>query len=524
MDSTPGTGEVTDLAGSSLGVDLAQAEQLFARLGARLAAGEHRSLDGVEQVRLVSVLNRAGGLGEAGESLLVHAAHQSGDLARSGFFSVTRFYVDSLGVSTAHGGRVAKLGRALEKYPRIRVGVLAGRICPDAARAAADGINTATSDLRGSARTDAQARGEAIILGVCESGTTRDVEKVAASLVFHLDPEAAARKALEALEQREVRVGTIGATAVVRMVLDAMTAARLVEVLEARVDLWFRTGSLPEDEQPTGDADEDERRRSLARPRLLAEAFAELVAEMLIDAGTRHGNPANVTLLAFQDVHENGGPGELLIPGRDPVPVSVEVVEEVLCDAEVTVVHTLGLHADRSSLGQIARSDRRVREAAATVHPHDLAPHDTDADAPGDPHGLTGQGLTGQCAHVHCVARRSRSATRDQRAALVVRDRHCRFHGCNVDASRCIAHHVKEWENGGATCLSNLVLLCPRHHGLVHRAKWRIIADPDLDPGHPQRWRFHPPDTGYVGRDGALLAERLRRGQPPEPPPHHSAA
>ncbi len=519
MESTPGAGEVTDLAGGSLGEDLAQAEQLFARLGARLAAGEHRSLDGVDQVRLVSVLNRAGGLGEAGEAVLVHAAHQSGDLARSGFFSVKRFYVDDLGVSTAQASRVAKLGRALEKYPRIRIGVLAGRICPDAARAAADGINTATSDLRGSARTDAQARGEAIILGVCQTGTTRDVEKVAASLIFHLDPEAAARKALEALEQREVRVGTIGATAVVRMVLDAMTAARLVEVLEARVDQWFRTGSLPEEEQSTGDADEDERRRTLARPRLLAEAFAELVGEMLIDAGTRHGNPANVTVLTSADVHANGGPGELLVPGRDPVSVPSQVVEEALCDATVTDIHVHGLHADRSSLGQIARSDRRVREAAATVHPDDLAPHDTSSDQPGDPHDLTGH-----CAHVHCVARRSRSATRDQRAALAVRDRHCRFHGCKVDASRCIAHHVREWENDGATCLSNLVLLCPRHHGLVHRAKWRIIADPDLDPGHPQRWRFHPPDTGYVGRDGALLAERLRRGQPPEPPPHSSAA
>jgi hypothetical protein len=167
-----------------------------------------------------------------------------------------------------------------------------------------------------------------------------------------------------------------------------------------------------------------------------------------------------------------------------------------------------GLHADRSSLGQIVRSDRKVRETAADIHPHDLDPHD----------------LTGQCAHVHCVARRSRSATRDQRAALAVRDRHCRFPGCRVDAARCIAHHLREWEHGGATCLSNLILLCPRHHGLVHRATWRIIADPVLDPGHPERWRFFPPETGYVGRDGALLAERLRRGQPPEPPPRHTAA
>jgi hypothetical protein len=55
MESTPGTREVIDLAGGSLGEDIAAAEQLFARLGARLAAGEHRSLQGAEQTRLVSV-------------------------------------------------------------------------------------------------------------------------------------------------------------------------------------------------------------------------------------------------------------------------------------------------------------------------------------------------------------------------------------------------------------------------------------------------------------------------------------
>ena len=128
------------------------------------------------------------------------------------------------------------------------------------------------------------------------------------------------------------------------------------------------------------------------------------------------------------------------------------------------------------------------------VHPDGTRGHAHDDTALTTP--ATRHDLTGQCAHVHCVARRSRSATRDQRAALAVRDRHCRFPGCTVDAARCIAHHVREWEHGGATCLSNLILLCPRHHGLVHRAKWHIIADPGLDPGHPERWRFHPPETG----------------------------
>ena len=44
------------------------------------------------------------------------------------------------------------------------------------------------------------------------------------------------------------------------------------------------------------------------------------------------------------------------------------------------------------------------------------------------------------------------------RRALAARDRHCRFPGCA--ATRCDAHHVEHWAQGGATALDNLVLLC----------------------------------------------------------------
>ena len=338
MESTPGTGEVIDLAGGSLGEDVAVAQAALNRIGARLAAGEHRSLEGADQVRLVSVLNRAGGLGEAGEAVLIHAAHSSGDLARSGFFSVKRFYVDDLGVSTAQAGRVAKLGRALEKYPRIRVGVLAGRIRPDAARAAAEGINTATSDLRGSARD--RGAGAAVrrsSSGSARAGTTRDVEQVAASLIFHLDPEAAARKrprsAREARDPgRNDRADRGGADGPGRD--DRRPPGRTARgpgrpVVPRRGPA--RGGRSP----PVMRTRTSAAARSMARPRLLAEAFAELVRrDARADAGTKHGNPANVTLLASDDVHANGGPGEILVPGRDPVPVPAEVVEEALCDAD----------------------------------------------------------------------------------------------------------------------------------------------------------------------------------------------
>ena len=102
--------------------------------------------------------------------------------------------------------------------------------------------------------------------------------------------------------------------------------------------------------------------------------------------------------------------------------------------------------------------------------------------------------LVENCGHVLCVGRTYRTATKAQRMALMVRDRHCRFPGCRVDVHRCEAHHVQEWELGGPTCLSNLVLLCRAHHVIVHEGGWRIFTDPPLDPGHPDHWQFQPPD------------------------------
>ena len=53
---------------------------------------------------------------------------------------------------------------------------------------------------------------------------------------------------------------------------------------------------------------------------------------------------------------------------------------------------------------------------------------------------------------------------------MIARDRHCRFPGCDRPQAWCDVHHVTHWADGGSTALDNLLLLCRRHHGLVHRA------------------------------------------------------
>ena len=64
------------------------------------------------------------------------------------------------------------------------------------------------------------------------------------------------------------------------------------------------------------------------------------------------------------------------------------------------------------------------------------------------------------------VGRKARAVPPPIRRALEFRDQGCRFPGCT--SKHCDAHHVEHWADGGETKLSNLVILCRRHHRLLH--------------------------------------------------------
>lgn len=68
------------------------------------------------------------------------------------------------------------------------------------------------------------------------------------------------------------------------------------------------------------------------------------------------------------------------------------------------------------------------------------------------------------------VGRRTPVVPSALRRAVVVRDRHCRFPGCERPHPWCDAHHVVHRADGGTTALSNLTLLCRAQHRLVHEA------------------------------------------------------
>jgi hypothetical protein len=90
------------------------------------------------------------------------------------------------------------------------------------------------------------------------------------------------------------------------------------------------------------------------------------------------------------------------------------------------------------------------------------------------------------------VGRTARTATPTQRRLLALRDRGCRFKGCDRPPPWCEAHHIVWWERGGRTDLDNLVLLCSYHHHLCHEGGWRIARQSD------GALRFLPPSAASV--------------------------
>jgi len=73
------------------------------------------------------------------------------------------------------------------------------------------------------------------------------------------------------------------------------------------------------------------------------------------------------------------------------------------------------------------------------------------------------------------VGRSRRLVDGGLRKALMVRDKSCQWPGCERPASWCDGHHLVHWADGGETNLENTVLLCKRHHRLVHEGGWKLI-------------------------------------------------
>ena len=155
--------------------------------------------------------------------------------------------------------------------------------------------------------------------------------------------------------------------------------------------------------------------------------------------------------------------------------------------------------------------------------------------------GLRLRPLTAQDLRRHDLGRDQREPSLALRELLATLDgERCRFPGC-TRRRKLHAHHVRYWSHGGRTDLDNMILLCSRHHTLVHQHDFRLVLHPDrtltvatsdgvrvlhhpalpwrpateLDPErriearHPPAQPHPPTDRHRLRRHGAVPAIRL---------------
>jgi 5-methylcytosine-specific restriction endonuclease McrA len=100
------------------------------------------------------------------------------------------------------------------------------------------------------------------------------------------------------------------------------------------------------------------------------------------------------------------------------------------------------------------------------------------------------------------IGARTRTIPPALRRALYHRDRGCRFPGCGVRIAE--GHHIRHWARGGPTTLSNLAMLCRRHHRAGHEEGYQIVREANgaLTFRRPNGWSIPDvPDPPTLTRD-----------------------
>ena len=161
-----------------------------------------------------------------------------------------------------------------------------------------------------------------------------------------------------------------------------------------------------------------------------------------------------LALLAETALHHGIDPGA---PG-ERYQVVVHVDAPVLADPEAPGQSVLegGTHVSAETSRRLARDASRV-----------VMRHDPDG-------------------RIVEVGARTRTIPPALRRALHHRDRGCQFPGCGLPFGQ--GHHIRHWAHGGPTTLSNLVMLCRRHHRTVHEEGYQVEQQPDGE------LRFRRPD------------------------------
>ena len=185
---------------------------------------------------------------------------------------------------------------------------------------------------------------------------------------------------------------------------------------------------------------------------------------------------------ARRSIRRRGGPrrGCRRSRWRQPPTVAQQQADALVLVAESALHHALDpgapgeryqvvVHVDAPVLADPAQPGESALEDGAGVSAETSRRLTCDASRTVMRHEKRG--------HVVAIGARTRTIPPALRRALQHRDRGCRFPGCGVRVAE--GHHLHHWAQGGPTTLSNLALLCRRHHRAVHEEGYQVARGPD---------------------------------------------
>jgi hypothetical protein len=357
---------------------------------------------------------------------------------RDGYLSTAAWLAGRFRVAWSDARRGVMLARGLDRMPRVRRAFHDGAMSLSAVRVLGEAQQ---------AEPEAFQASEPVLVDAATRHSVADLRRAVVHWRHVVDRERVGTEGLDAVLRARRRLHTsVTLDGMVRVDgdLDPETGETVLTALRAVLDADART------EPPTDDRAPAQRR---------ADALGEICRGWLDRtdrpevAGERPHLTVTVPVEALADLGTALGtrapqptPGSGVTPSLDHVgPIDAGAVRRLACDASVTRV-VLGSRSEPLDVG------RRTAVVPPAI-----------------------------------------------RRALVVRDRRCRFPGCDRPPPWCDAHHVRHWVDGGRTSVDNLILLCRRHHRLTHERFALEMTD-----GRPV----------FRRRDGSVLDDGLDRAPP----------
>ncbi|MFT4010121.1 MAG: DUF222 domain-containing protein [Nocardioidaceae bacterium] len=316
-----------------------------------------------------------------------------------------------------------KLAQRLEAHDLTRTALAEGRVVP--AQAAV--ITEAVDRLPDETPVESLVKAEEHLIGLAADHDARELQVLGNRLVEVIDPDHADEILAKQLEEQERRAAaeaffrmrdTGDGTARGTFKIPSLHAAMLHTFLAAlrnpdRPSTDRATNERASTERATNEQT-DEQPDEQALPSLGA-AFCELLERINPDDLPRQGGlPATVVVTMTLETLL-GGLKPAQLQGTD-VLLSPGLARRLACETGV-IPAVLGTRSEVLDLGRRARFFTPKQRLAAT---------------------LTQAGV-------------------------------CAAHGCSIPAAWCEAHHGRTpWANGGTTNQADALLLCKRHHTLIH--------------------------------------------------------